>query len=363
MKTKKIVFLINNTTYAYNLRRELIGRCVNEGYDVAVICEKAKLKDELIQETGAKVINLNIRGRGTNPFKDLVLLCNYLRILRQEKPDLVLSFTIKPNVYGGMACRMLGIRYMPNITGLGTAVEYPGALQALTTRLYKIGVAGADCVFFQNEENREFFKQRKMLSQKSATCVLPGSGVNLAHRGYKEYPAEGKVRFLFAARILKEKGIDLFMAAAEKYHSDDVIFEVCGGCDDDKYQQILDKAHQEGVIVYHGHQNDMNPHYERCNCLLHPSYYPEGMSNVLLEAAATGRPTIAADRSGCRETVTDGITGYIVPVNDEQAVLQAVEKFLDLTWEQKKEMGLAARAKVEKEFDREIVVTAYLEQI
>ena len=125
----------------------------------------------------------------------------------------------------------------------------------------------------------------------------------------------------------------------------------------------MQKAQQEGVIVYHGHQNDMNAHYEQCNCLLHPSYYPEGMSNVLLEAAATGRPAIAADRSGCRETVTDGVTGYIVPVNDEQAVLQAVAKFLKLTWQQRKDMGLAARAKMEKEFDREIVVNAVLERV
>lgn len=363
MKHKKIIFLINDTTYAYNLRRELIGRMVEEGHEVVVVSEPVKLRSELAAETGARLIDIQIDRQKTNPFNDLKLFLRYIRILKEEKPDLVLSFNIKPNIYGGFACRLLKVRYMPNVTGLGTAVEYPGLMQQVTTRLYKWGIAGADCVFFQNEENVQFMRKRNMLSKKSEVCLLPGSGVNLSHREMKEYPPEGKIRFLFAARIMKEKGIDLFMAAAEKYHSEDIIFEVCGGCDDENYKQILGKAHDSGVIIYHGHQTDMNPHYERCSCLLYPSYYPEGMSNVLLETAATGRPAVAADRSGCRETVTDGVTGYIVPVNNELAVLDAVEKFLNLTWQQRKDMGLAARAKMEKEFDRNLVVAAYMKRL
>ena len=117
------------------------------------------------------------------------------------------------------------------------------------------------------------------------------------------------------------------------------------------------------MITYHGMQPNINPFYEKCSCFLYPSYYPEGMSNVLLEAAASGRPAIAADRSGCRETVDDGVTGYIVPINDEAAVLEAVEKFLSLSWEQRRDMGLAARAKVEREFDRQIVVDRYIEEV
>jgi len=179
----------------------------------------------------------------------------------------------------------------------------------------------------------------------------------------KEYPTEGEIRFLFAARIMKEKGIDLFMAAARKFHSENICFEVCGSCDDERYLEMLQKAHDDGIIVYHGQQKNLNPFYERCSCFLYPSYYPEGMSNVLLEAAASGRPVITADRAGCRETVDDGVSGYIVPVNDEEAVLQAVEKFLNLSWEERKTMGLAGRAKVEREFDREIVVQKYVEEI
>ncbi|MBO5868915.1 MAG: glycosyltransferase family 4 protein, partial [Oscillospiraceae bacterium] len=281
----------------------------------------------------------------------------------REKPDAVFTYTIKPNVYGGLACRLLKIRYMANVTGLGTPVEKPGPLQKLTTRLYKMGVAGAECVFFQNEENRQFFEDRKMLSKKSRTCLLPGSGVNLEARPLREYPDSEQIRFLFVARVMQEKGIDLFLAAAKKFHSAQVAFDVCGPCDDPHYLEVLQDAHKEGMITYHGMQPNINPFYEKCSCFLYPSYYPEGMSNVLLEAAASGRPAIAADRSGCRETVDDGVTGYIVPINDEAAVLEAVEKFLSLSWEQRRDMGLAARAKVEREFDRQIVVDRYIEEV
>ena len=187
--------------------------------------------------------------------------------------------------------------------------------------------------------------------------------MNLQTHPLLEYPKTGKIHFLFVARVMKEKGIDLFLSAARKFQSDNHVFEVVGGCDDENYLKILKEAQEQGIIVYHGLQKDVTPFYERCSCLLYPSYYPEGMSNVLLEAAACGRPAIAADRSGCRETVDDGVTGYIVPVNDEQAVLQAVENFLSMTWQRRREMGLAARTKVEREFDREIVVRMCMDEV
>lgn len=356
------MILANDTGYVYNLRRELIQGLAKEGYQTTVVGELLHHQDKL-QALGCSLIGLVPGRHGTNPFADLALFFKYLGILRREKPDVVLSYNIKPNVYGGVACHLLGIRHMPNITGLGTPVEYPGLMQQLTTRLYKLGVSGSECVFFQNAENRQFFRDRKMLSKKSRTCLLPGSGVSLEMHPVKEYPPEGKIRFLFAARVMKEKGIDLFLVAARKFHSEDVLFDVCGMCDDPHYLEVLQQAQADGILTYHGVQKDMNPFYEQCSCFLFPSYYPEGMSNVLLEAAASGRPAIAADRSGCRETVDDGVTGYVVPIRDEAAVLAAVEKFLALSWEERKNMGLAARAKIEKEFDRQIVVDAYLKEI
>lgn len=357
---KKVVLLANDTTYTYNLRGEVLLRLIQEGYAVTIICELLQFQDEL-KQMGCKLVGVQTGRRGTDPVKDLQLLCSYIRILQKEKPDVVLSYNIKPNIYGGMACRLLGIHYLPNITGLGTALEYPGILQTLTSRLYKWGVWGADCIFFQNTENKQFFEKRKMFSKKTKLCLLPGSGVDLTIHHLYPYPQDEKIRFLFAARIMPEKGIDLFLAAAEKFHSENVEFHICGDCDDPRYSRILQDAEERGIVIYHGHQKSMRPYYEQCSCFLYPSYYPEGMSNVLLEAAASGRPVIAADRSGCRETVDNGISGYIVPVNDKDATLLAVEKFLNLTWEERKAMGLKGRAKVEREFDRDIVVQKYMD--
>ena len=217
----------------------------------------------------------------------------------------------------------------------------------------------------QNEENEAFFRQRNMLGDKSKTVLLPGSGVNLQTHPVPPYPDGDTVHFLFVARVMKEKGIDQYLETAKVLHAErqDVVFHICGGCDDPVYEEILQQAHKDGIIEYHGQQKDMLPFWQQAACIVNPSYYPEGMSNVLLEAAACGRPIIVADRSGCRETVEHGKTGYLVPIQDTQAVIDAVRKFLNLSWEQRRNMGLAGRAKMEKEFDRQIVVEKYLEEI
>lgn len=364
MKSRKIMILVNDTTYAYNLRREIIQALIEKRHRVTVVGNLLLFQEEL-KQMGCDLIDVATKRQGTNPLDDLVLFGKYTAIIHKEKPDVVLSYNIKPNVYGGMACRMLGVKYLPNITGLGTAVEYPGKMQALTTRLYKIGAAGAECVFFQNRENESFFRDRNMLSKKSRAVLLPGSGVNLQTHPVLPYPQGETVHFLFVARVMKEKGIDQYLETAKALRAErqDVVFHICGGCDDPVYEQILAQAHKDGVVEYHGQQKDMLPFWQQAACIVNPSYYPEGMSNVLLEAAACGRPIIVADRSGCWETVEHGKTGYLVPIQDTQAVVNAVRAFLDLSWEQRQAMGLAGREKMEKEFDRRIVVEKYMEEL
>ena len=359
---KHVLMITNDTNFAYNLRREVLCRFVKEGYRVTLVGEILDFRKEF-ESFGCELIDMKTGRHGTSIIQDLKLFVRYFSVLRKAKPDVVLTNNIKPNVYGGLSCQLLGIPYIPNITGLGTPVEHPGPMQKLTTMLYKIGVAGAKTVLFQNSENLKFFQDRKMLSPKSKVVLLPGSGVNLQSHPLLPYPDTGKTHFLFVARVMKEKGIDLFLSAARKFHREDLVFEVVGGCDDENYLRILKEAQEAGLIVYHGLQKDMTPFYQRCSCFLYPSYYPEGMSNVLLEAAACGRPVISANRSGCRETVDDGVTGYIVPVNDEAATLNAVEKFLTLSQEARIAMGLAGRAKIEREFDRETVVQMYIDQL
>lgn len=358
MKKKKAVMLINDTTYAFNLRGAIIEDLIRKGFEVVIVGQLLEHQDSL-QAMGSKLVGVETGRHGTNPFLDLLLLKTYTRILRLEKPDVVLTYNIKPNVYGGMACQRLKLPYLSNITGLGTPIEHPGRLQKLAIILYKIGVAGAACVFFQNSENRIFFEQHHMLKEGVRNRLLPGSGVDLGKHPVLPWPT-GEVHFLFAARVMKEKGIDLFLAAARKFASENIIFDVCGGCDDKGYLEIL---RNEKCIVYHGEQKDMTPFYEKCSCLLFPSYYPEGMSNVLLEAAASGRPVIASDRAGCRETLDDGITGFLVPVDNEEAVLEATGKILEMSKMERKEMGLRGSEKIKRGFDRRIVVGAYWDEI
>lgn len=318
-----------------------------------------------LRAMGCEIVDIKTARQGKNPFKDLILFKKYFRELKENHPDVMLSNNIKPNVYAGLACQILCIKYIPNITGLGTPVENPGPLQKLTTRLYKVGVAGANCIFFQNSENQAFFENHHMMPKRAKVRLLPGSGVDLdAHPAF-EYPEGDTIHFQYTSRILKEKGIDLYLAAAKAIHEKypNTVFHICGGCDDERYIQILKDAENAGHIVYHGQQKDMIPFLKQAACIVHPSYYPEGMSNVLLEGAASARPIIATDRAGCRETVEDGVTGFLIPIKDEQALVEALEKFMQMTPQQRKAMGLAGRAKMEREFDRKIVVKAYLEEI
>ena len=361
---KKIVIIANDTTYVYNLRAAIIKELIKQKYEVYVIAQVLEFEKEL-KEMKCIVIDVSIGRHGKNPFSDFALMKTYKRILKGIKPDVVLTYNIKPNVYAGMACRSLKIKYMPNITGLGTALEYPGLMQKLTLVLNKIGLKKASVVFFQNSENMEFFKSHNLVSKNTKTVLLPGSGVDLEHHKLLEYPNDKVIRFLFVARIMEDKGIDIYLDAAksirEKYHNTE--FHICGYCDDDKYKEILKEYEENNIIIYHGEQKDMIPFFKMANCVVHPSYYPEGMSNVLLEAAAHGRPIICTDRSGCRETVDDGRTGFIVPIKDTNSVIESIKNIMKMSNDERKKMGLQGRKKIEKEFDRNIVVEKYMKEV
>ena len=365
MKILKILILANDTTYTFNLRNEIIERLVADGHEV-VVASQPLLHQEELKNLGCRLIDIETNRHGTNPLSDIRLLMRYKKVIREEKPNVVLTYNIKPNAYGGMACRMTKTHYISNITGLGTAVEYPGLMQIISTKLYKAGVAGADCIMFQNEENKQFFFKHHMIPKNARIRLLPGSGVSLKVHKPMKYPADGeKINFLFIARVMVEKGIDLYLHAAERIYikHKNIMFHICGQCDDEKYIILLKEAEKSGYIKYHGEQKDMLPFFQMAHYIVHPSFYPEGMSNVLLEAAAHCRPIIATDRAGCRETVDDGKSGFVIPIKDEDALVNALEEFLLMSWEDRKNMGLAGRTKIECEFDRQIVVKTYIEEI
>ncbi|MCD4711903.1 MAG: glycosyltransferase family 4 protein [Clostridiales bacterium] len=356
----KILILANNDIGLYKFRKELIEELLKDNH-VFISLPNGEFVKELVN-LGCEFIDTNIDRRGINPITDLRLMFEYKKILNRVKPDVVLSYTIKPNVYGGMMCRLTKTPYIANITGLGTAVENGGVLQSITIFLYKLALKNASCVFFQNKENAEFINSKGIIKGKQK--IIPGSGVNLDHYELLDYPEDDTINFLFISRVMKQKGVDQYLDAAkhirEKHHNTQ--FHILGFCEE-SYEEKLKYLHENGVVKYHGMQSDVRKFHQISHCTIHPTYYPEGISNVLLESAACGRPVITTNRSGCREIVDDGINGYIVEKQNSQDLIEKVEKFLKLSYEEKKVMGLAGRVKVEREFDRQIVIEAYIEEI
>lgn len=355
----KIMILVNHDIVIYNFRRELVEKLLDSGYEVIISSPYGERIDALV-EMGCKYIPVSISRHGTNIIEDFKLLKYYVSIIRKYKPDVVLTYTIKPNIYGGLACRWLNVPYIANITGLGKAVENRGIMQRFTILLYKIAFKKINCIFFQNEENMKFFIDHKISKRKHR--LLPGSGVNLDHFQYMEYPSDETINFIFISRIMKEKGIDHYLEAAkavkQKYPKS--TFHIIGFCEED-YEDKLNTY--SDFVKYHGMQKDVRDFLRWTHCTIHPSYYPEGMSNVLLESAASGRPVITTDRSGCREVVDHTINGFLVEPKSTDDLVEKIEKFIHLSFSEKKQMGLMGRKKVEKYFDRKIVVSAYIDEI
>ena len=360
-----ILVLTNNFGGLYSFRKEVMKALVDKGYKVVI---SAPNKDDAMkvawfENIGCRLIETPFNRQGTNPMADIKLVSRYRKLIKQVKPAVVLTYTIKPNIYGGMACALTGMPQIANVTGLGAAVEYPGLMQKLTILLYKIGMHKTWLTFFQNNDNMDFCKEHGMVRGRSQ--LIPGSGVNLEYHVKKPYPAETEpIRFLFMGRVRREKGIDEFLAAAEaitkKYVN--VEFHVVGGCEGNYEGRLLDMQ-KKGIVTYHGRQSDVRPYLAMTACTLHPSFYPEGMSNVLLESCATGRPIMTTMRAGCREIVEDGCNGYLVKQQDATDLIEKVEKFINLPYLERKAMGDAAREKAEREFNRQIVVDAYLKEI
>lgn len=357
---KKIMILANDATWTYKLRKEVIEALL-EKYEVHAVMQDDFFVADL-ERMGCIFHEVKLQRRGTNPASDLKLLRRYIALVREISPDMVLTYNIKPDIYGGIACSLMKVPYIVNITGLGTAVENAGPLQLITTMLYKVGLRKARKVFFQNESNLQFMKSRGIV--RDNYDLLPGSGVNLKQYKPMPYPNDDTVDFIFVARVLKAKGIDQYLDAAEyirgKYPN--TRFHICGACDED-YVQILQEKNEAGTVVYHGAVKDMQPIYEMCDCTVHPTYYPEGMSNVLLESCASGRPIITTDRPGCREIIDDGVNGFICKQQDSADLIEKIERFLALTHAEREQMGLMARKKVEREFDRNIVIEKYLMEL
>lgn len=358
----RVLVLANRDFVLYNFRIELLERLIRENYEV-FICLPEGPKVKYMIDIGCHFVPIEIDKRGINPIRDARLVRTYQKTFRKIKPDIILTYTTKVCIYAGIIAGHEKIPYLMNVSGLGTAVEQRSLLQPLMIWLYREAAKKAKCVFFQNEENRKFFQKHHMY--KGRERLVPGSGVNLKKWSLMPYPNDREgVEFLFIARIIREKGIEEYLAAAEQIKKEysEVAFHVLGPCDGD-YWDILKEYSRKGVIQYHGEVQDTRPFLARTHCIIHPSYYPEGISNVLLESAASGRPVITTNRSGCRETVEDGVTGLIFEQRNREQLISCIHKFMGMDNKTRAGMGLAGRKKMEKEFDRDIVIRAYIEEL
>ena len=358
---KRVLFLVNHDIVIYNFRRELVQELLNQGHEVYISSPFGD-RISLLEKLGAKFIETKIDRRGTNPLNDYKLLRTYKRIMKDIRPDVVLTYTIKPNIYGGIAAGSLKIPYIANITGLGTAVEKKSLLQKITTMLYKKAFKNVNTVFFQNQENMDYFIKQKIALGKHE--LIPGSGVNLEHFKLMPYPSDEIIRFVFIGRIMKEKGIEYYLEAARvlKKKYDNLEFHVCGFLEEN-YKDIINELVSNNTIIYHGLVDDIRLILKDMHAIIHPTYYPEGISNVLLEAAAMGRPAIATNRSGCKEVIDHGITGYLFEAKNQNQLNNQVENFINTSNEFNMIMGLKAREKIEKEFNRTTVVNQYMYKI
>ena len=349
----KILIITNHSYMLYRFRRELIAT-LQKAHEVVLSMPFVGHEDDF-KAMGLKCINTEVDRRGINPRTDLKLMQTYRKLLKAERPDLVITYSIKPNIYAGLACSMAKIPFCANVQGLGTAFQRKG-LAWFVTMLYRTALKKAKVVFFENEGNARAFIHRKILPREKIV-VLPGAGVNLERYPLSAYPRNDQVHFLYLGRIMREKGVDELFAAMRRLHgelSNKVVFDLVGFFDED-YGNEVNALVDEGIAVFHGFQTEPTPYYAAADCVVLPSYH-EGMSNVLLEAAAIGRPVITSDIHGCKEAVDDGISGMLCRVKDTEDLYQKMLQMASLSRSEREEMGLAARHKIQREFDKNMVV-------
>ena len=357
----KVLVVANFDVGLYKFRKELIQEILNSGHEVYISLPNGDLVQPLV-DMGCQFIETELDRRGMNPVTDLKLIGKYRKILNQVKPDLVITYTIKPNIYMGMLCKNRSIPYVINITGLGTAFQSHGMMLKVFVEMYKLACKKAQTVIFENCENMQIFKDYGIVKEQQ--CLLNnGAGVNLEEYPFTAYPNDEQIRFLFVGRVMQEKGIDELYEAARRIKEEynNVYFDIVGPYEDD-YKDVTEQLVNDGVIEYHGYQDDVKPFIEKAHCFVLPSWH-EGMANTNLECGAMGRPIITSNIHGCLEAVIDGETGYLAEPKNADDLYDKMKKFIDLPYDKKIEMGQASHNHIAENFDKKDVVSKTIERI
>ena len=364
--TRKVVLTANGLWNIVNFRAGLIRALKDAGYRPVIVAPAEAAVQARLAELGVEHIDISIDRSGVNPVADFRLYRAYRRLFSQIRPVAVLGFTIKPNIYGSLAARALGIPAIPNVSGLGTAFIRGGVLQMLVSRLYRRAFRACDTTFFQNPDDRRLFVDRGIVAA-GQTKLLPGSGIDLDRFAPAPQP-DGPPIFLLIARLLGDKGVREYIAAARQLRRrmPEARFQLLGPIDEGNRTGVgraeLDGWIAECVIEYLGMTDDVRPQIAAASAIVLPSYR-EGLPRSLLEGAAMRRPLIATDVPGCREVIADGVNGYLCAPRDSGSLAQAMAKLVVLSQSERREMGDASRQLVQERFSERVVIRAYLDEL
>lgn len=362
----RVVILYNTSWYVYLLRRNLILSLIQRGCEVIVVSPKDAYTKR-VENLGAMHVDIQLEPGGTNPFVEAKTVATIAAVLRALQPDAVLSFTIKCNLYAGIAKYMCKFHQIANISGLGEAFEKPGMLRALVRALYKCALKRTETVFFQNREDRDSFTKSRLVAE-DASHVIPGSGVDLSSFTPRLRRPAGPRTFLMFGRLLPQKGFHHFLSAAQtltEQFGTNVTFWILGSADYNRPEsvellQAIEKAHAQGIVRYLHCCDDVRPYLNECDIVVLPSTYNEGVPRSLLEALACGKPIITTDWKGCRETVIPHKNGRLVHPHDTESLVSAMRDLTMINDSELKTLGEASRRLAEERFDERLVLNAYI---
>ena len=362
---KKIAIISNVSWNLYNFRLSLMIAMRNAGYTVIAIAPHDAYSQKII-DAGFEFHSIKLNSQGINPFQDMKTTMEFYKLFKELSPDFICNYTIKPNIYASLVARMLDIKMINNIAGLGTLFIKQGPITSIAKLLYKASQAKADRVFFQNRDDFKLFTDAGLVNVLNCD-VLPGSGVDTNRFRPQEKPLSEVVRFLHVSRMIWEKGIGEYVEAARiiKAKYPNVEFCLLGFLDVANpgaisHEQMSEWV-EEGVINYLGVSDDVDQVIATADCVVLPSYYREGTPKTLLESASSAKPIITTDNVGCRDVVDHGVNGYLCEPRSSEDLAKKIEMFLALSEKEKRIMGANSRKKIKNEFDEKIVIGKYLD--
>lgn len=368
MESKSIIISANTSWYLYNFRKNTIITLIENGFIVTALAPNDSYSEKL-EKLGVRFIDVSIDQGGTNPINDLRTLIQFNKVFSSNRYDVVLNFTPKNNIYSTLAAKINKIKVINNIAGLGILFINESVTSKIARLLYKISQRSADKIFFQNEDDKKLFLEHN-LSNESITARLPGSGVDLSRFEVIPSQDDGVVRFLLIARMLYDKGIGHYVEAArvlKAKYGNNVEFNLLGFLAVENPSAVSEVEMQswvdEGIVNYLGVSDEVEKEIAKADCMVLPSFYREGVPKSLLEAGAMGKPIVTTDNVGCRETVNDGVNGFLCVPRSTQSLIDKLELIIQMSHEERLTMGLKSREKIENEFDESIVINCYLDAI